>query len=160
VLGPEEEGELVFTTLTKEGMPLIRYRSRDISALIDSPMCDCGRTHRRYGEIKARCDDMLKVSGVNFWPSQLESLLLKENEVGPEYRIKISRVNSVDKMTIEVESKKRLSDQEKRDLLSRKLAKDFHESFLFSPDVVVVEPNSLPRVEIGKAVRVIDERPK
>jgi phenylacetate-CoA ligase len=157
-LGPEEEGELVFTTLGKEAMPLLRYRSRDISSLLDSASCDCGRTHRRYEEIRARSDDMIKVSGVNFWPSQLESILLKEAEVGPEYRIKISRANSLDKMTIEVESKDKIFDNAKRDLVSRKLSKALHDVLLFSPEVIIVEPNSLPRVEIGKTPRVIDER--
>ncbi len=159
-LGPEEEGELVITTLDKQAMPLIRYRTRDISSLLDSPSCDCGRTHRRYEEIKARADDMLKVSGVNFWPSQLETLLLKEYEVGPEYRIKVSRVNSVDRMIIEVESKEKISDDSKRDLLSKRLSKSLQDVLLFSPEVILVEPNSLPRVEVGKAQRVVDERKK
>ncbi|MDA4111750.1 MAG: AMP-binding protein, partial [Thaumarchaeota archaeon] len=97
-LGPEEEGELVFTTLSKEAMPLLRYRSRDISYLIDSSSCDCGRSHMRYSEIKARADDMLKVSGVNFWPSQVETVLLKEVEFGPEYQIHVIRESSIDKM--------------------------------------------------------------
>lgn len=157
-IGAEEEGELVFTTLRKEAMPLIRYRSRDISSLLDSVSCDCGRTHRRYEEIKARSDDMIKVSGINFWPSQLETILLKEEGLGPEYRISISKVNSNDHMTIEVESKEKRLDEFKKEALSKKLARDLHDSLLFSADVVVVEPNSLPRIEIGKAVRVIDER--
>jgi phenylacetate-CoA ligase len=158
VVGPEEEGELVFTTLRKEAMPLIRYRSRDISSLLDSTLCECGRTHRRYEEIKARSDDMLKVSGVNFWPSQLESILLKEERLGPEYRITISKANSVDKMTIEVESKEGLVASSKKEFLATKLAKDLHDTLLFSPEVIVLEPNTLPRVEVGKAVRVRDER--
>jgi phenylacetate-CoA ligase len=159
-LGPEEEGEIVVTTLRKEAMPLIRYRTHDISSLLDSPACDCGRTHQRYEEIRARSDDMVKVSGVNFWPSQVETVLLKENEVGPEYRIRVSRVNSVDKMTIEVESKDKIYDNSKKELLSSKLSKALHDVLLFSPEVVLVDPNSLPRVEIGKTIRVIDERAK
>jgi phenylacetate-CoA ligase len=154
----EEEGELVFTTLRKEAMPLIRYRSRDISSLLDSRSCDCGRTHQRYKEIRARSDDMLKVSGVNFWPSQLEAILLKEQGLGPEYRVSISRANSTDRMTIEVESKERGLDHLKKDALAKSLANDLHDTLLFSAEVIVVEPNALPRVEVGKAVRVYDER--
>lgn len=157
-LGPEEEGELVFTTLRKEAMPLIRYRSRDISSLFDSLSCDCGRTHRRYKEITARSDDMIKVSGVNFWPSQIESVLLKEDEVGPEYRIKISKTGSSDRMIVEIESKEKILDRSKKEVLSKKLAKDLHDRLLFSPEVIVVDPNSLPRVEVGKTTRISDER--
>jgi phenylacetate-CoA ligase len=159
-VGHEEEGELVFTTLRKEAMPLIRYRSGDISSLLDSLSCECGRTHRKYEEIRARADDMIKVSGVNFWPSQLEAVLLKEDGVGPEYRINISRINSIDRMTIEVESKEKISDEAKRDLLSKRLAKALHDTLLFSPEIIVVDPNSLPRVEVGKTMRVNDERRK
>ncbi len=159
-IGPEEEGELVITTLSKEAMPLIRYRTHDISSLLDSPSCDCKRTHRRYEEIRARSDDMLKVSGVSFWPSQLETVLLKENEIGSEYRIKISRTNSIDKMTIEVESREKIFDDAKKDLLTRNLSKALRDVLLFSPEVILVEPNSLPRVEAGKAQRVIDDRKK
>ena len=157
-VGPEEEGELVFTTLRKDAMPLIRYRSRDISYLFDSVSCDCRRTHRRYREIKARSDDMIKVSGVNFWPSELEAVLLKEPEVGTEYRISLSRINSVDRMKIEVESKENVSDLVKQDQLVKRLSTALHDTLLFSPEVVIVEPNSLPRVEVGKAARVNDER--
>jgi phenylacetate-CoA ligase len=159
-LGPEEEGELVITTFSKEAMPLIRYRTRDVSSLLDSSSCDCGRTHRRYEEIKARSDDMLKISGVNFWPSQVEAVLLKENELGSEYRIKVSRVDSVDKMAVEIEAKDKISDDAKREQLSKRLSKALHDVLLFSPEVILVEPNTLPRVEIGKAVRVVDDRKK
>jgi phenylacetate-CoA ligase len=159
-LGPEEEGELVFTTLQKEAMPLIRYRSRDVSSLLDSLSCDCGRTHRKYEEIRARSDDMIKVSGVNFWPSQLEAILLKESEVGPEYRVTITRVSSVDRMIIEVESKEKIANQAKRDAISNKLGRALHDTLLFSPEIVIVEPNSLPRVEVGKTIRVNDQRQK
>ena len=102
---------------------------------------------------------MIKVSGVNFWPSQLESILLKEEAFGPQYRIKISRVSpSTDKMTVEVESREKILDVGKKEILSKKLARDLHDSLLFSPEVVILDPNTLPRVEVGKAVRVTDER--
>jgi phenylacetate-CoA ligase len=159
VLGPEEEGELVFTTLTKEAMPLIRYRSRDISALLDSPSCDCGRTHQRFKEIKGRTDDMIKFSGVNFWPSEVEAILLKEEGLGHEYRITISKESdSLDKMLIQVESKEKILDPEKKHSLAKKLSYDLHNSILFTPEIVILDPNSLPRLEVGKSKRVNDER--
>ena len=157
-VGPEEEGELVFTTLTKEAMPLIRYRSKDISALLDIQTCDCGRTHQKFKSIRARADDMLKISGVNFWPSEVESVLLKQGEVGTEYQIRVMKVDSTDRMQITVESKERITDQSKKDLLAKKLSSSLHDVLLFSPEVIIVDPNSLPRVEVGKTVRVIDER--
>jgi phenylacetate-CoA ligase len=159
LVGPEENGELVFTTLTKEAMPLIRYRSRDISALLDvGSTCECGRTHHKFKEIKARTDDMLKVSGVNFWPSELETILLKESELGSEYLIRVTRVESADRMEISVESRERGLGEEKRNQLAKKLRSELHEVLLFSPEVLIVEPNSLPRVDVGKAKRVYDER--
>ena len=157
-VGVEEEGELVFTTLTKEAMPLIRYRSRDISKHYASSSCDCGRTHSRYGQIRARSDDMLKVSGVNFWPSLVESVLLREHNLGPEYRIRISRVNSVDRMNIEVESREMLGSREAQEALAEKLSAELRNVLLFSPEIEIVGPNFLPRVEVGKMNRVIDER--
>ncbi|MDG6994322.1 MAG: phenylacetate--CoA ligase [Nitrososphaerota archaeon] len=157
-VGPEEEGELVFTTLTKEAMPLIRYRSRDISALMDTGICECGRTHQKFKPIRARADDMLKISGVNFWPSEVESVLLKEGEVGTEYQIRVTKVDSTDRMQITVESKERIADQSAREHLAKKLSASLHDILLFSPEVVIVDPNTLPRVEVGKAIRVIDER--
>lgn len=157
-VGHEEEGELVFTTLTKEAMPLIRYRSRDISKLYASNSCECGRTHRRYEQIKARSDDMLKVSGVNFWPSEVESVLLKEYEVGPEYRIRISRINAMDRMSIEVESREHIENQKLRESIAKKLSAELQNVLLFSPEIAIVDPNSLPRIEVGKMIRVFDER--
>ncbi|MCL4519179.1 MAG: phenylacetate--CoA ligase [Thaumarchaeota archaeon] len=157
-VGPEEEGELVFTTLTKEAMPLIRYRSKDISALLDIQSCECGRTHQKFKSIRARADDMLKISGVNFWPSEVESVLLKQGEVGTEYQIRVMKVDSTDRMQITVESKERITDQSKKDLLAKKLSSSLHDVLLFSPEVMIVDPNTLPRVEVGKTVRVIDER--
>ncbi|HZW57348.1 MAG TPA: phenylacetate--CoA ligase [Nitrososphaerales archaeon] len=160
-LGAEEEGELVFTTLTKEAMPLIRYRSRDVSKLLDSPpACECGRTHRKYREIRARVDDMLKISGVNFWPSEVETVLLKEKDLGPEYRIHVYTENSVDRVRISVESRQKVLGESERSKLAGKLANDLHDVLLFKPEVEIVAPNSLPRVEVGKAVRVVDERKK
>lgn len=157
VLGPEEKGELVITTLRKEAMPLIRYRSRDISMLLDSDKCECGRTHRRYSEIIGRTDDMVKVSGVNFWPSMVESTILDNEDVGQEYRIVISRIDYKDIVRIEVESSRKLSEIE-REKLRAVLKENLTNVLLFQPEVVVVDPGTLPRVEVGKAQRLVDRR--
>ncbi len=158
VLGPEEEGELVFTTLTREAMPLIRYRSRDISRALDERACECGRTHQKYSEIKARADDMLKVSGVNFWPSEIERILLRRSDLGSEYQIRVDRVNSIDSMIVTVEARYSGLDLGRKEILAKSLEKDLHDVLLFTPKVVIVEPNALPRVEVGKAKRVYDDR--
>ncbi len=157
-LGPEEEGELVFTTLTREAMPLIRYRSRDISRALDERACECGRTHQKYSEIKARADDMLKVSGVNFWPSEIERILLRRSDLGSEYQIRVDRVNSIDSMIVTVEARDSGLDLGRKEILAKSLEKDLHDVLLFTPKVVIVEPNALPRVEVGKAKRVYDDR--
>ena len=158
LLGPEEEGELVFTTLSKEAMPLLRYRSKDISSLMDQITCDCGRTHQKFSEIRGRADDMLKVSGVNFWPSEVETILLRRDDLGSEYQIRVSRVNSTDRMSITVEARETGIDDHVRQKLASALGKDLHDVLLFTPEVTVVDPNTLPRVEVGKAKRVFDDR--
>ncbi|HEV2138200.1 MAG TPA: phenylacetate--CoA ligase [Nitrososphaerales archaeon] len=157
-LGPEEEGELVITTLRKNANPLIRYRCRDVSFLYDSSTCDCGRTHQKYKEIVGRTDDMVKISGVNFWPSEVESVLLRTEMVGAEYRIRLSKVNFEDKVKIEVESASKMGDKESKDKLSRELASELHNTLLFTPEVEILDPGTLPRVEVGKAQRMLDER--
>jgi phenylacetate-CoA ligase len=158
VLGAEEEGELVFTTLRKEAAPLIRFRCRDVSFLLDSGTCECGRTHQKYGEIVGRTDDMVKVSGVNFWPSEVESVLLKRDDVGPEYRIRLTRVNFNDKVKVEVESAARLKETLAKEILARELASELQNTLSFSPEVEVLDPGTLPRAEAGKAQRMLDER--
>lgn len=157
ILGPEEKGELVITTLRKEAMPLLRYRTRDISMLLDAKTCECGRTHRRYSEIIGRTDDMVKVSGVNFWPSMVESTILNNKDVDQEYRIIISRIDYKDIVRIEVESSRKLSEIE-REKLRAVLKENLTNVLLFQPEVVVVDPGTLPRVEVGKAQRLVDQR--
>jgi len=156
-LEPEEEGELVFTTLTKEAMPLLRYRSRDISKLIDAIECDCGRTHRRITPIKGRLDDMIKVRGVGLWPSAVEETLLKYPEVGLEYQIQITRKEGLDYLKILVETREKL-DEDKKQALASKLAEELHNVLMIKPEVEIVDPMVLPRQEVGKAKRVIDYR--
>jgi phenylacetate-CoA ligase len=158
LLGPEEDGELVFTTLSKEAMPLLRYRSKDISSLMDQMTCECGRTHQKFSEIRGRSDDMLKVSGVNFWPSEVETILLRRDDLGSEYQIRVSRVNSTDRVSITVEARETGIDNQFRQKLASALGKDLHDVLLFTPEVTVVDPNTLPRVEVGKTKRVFDDR--
>ncbi len=158
VLPDGEYGELVITTIAKEGMPLIRYRTRDISALISEP-CKCGRTHRRLARLKGRTDDMLIIRGVNVFPSQIEQALLDTGHVNPYYMIVVRREGLLDTIEVQVE----LPENMELDTVSsleeiERAIKDRIKSITgIKAHVVLVEPNTLPRSE-GKAVRVRDER--
>ena len=157
-VGVEEEGELVLTTLTKEGMPLLRYRTRDIAKLYDGVICQCGRTHVRHSMIKGRSDDMVIIRGTNIYPGQVESVLMKNPFVGGNWRMVLSTENDIDMLTVEVETKQRLSqvDSEK---LAKVLGSDIQSVIVFTPRVEVLPPNSI--LETGlKAKRVIDNRRK
>ncbi len=156
-IGPEEKGELAFTTIQKDAAPLLRYRTRDLSYLYDSLTCECGRTHRRMAKVQGRVDDMIKVSGVNFWPSQVEAVLMKQPNVGTEYLIYVARKGSADHMTIKVEAKSKMSEEEKKNLAA-KLSAELREVLIFTPEVIILAPGELPRTETGKAKRLIDER--
>ena len=153
-----EEGELVFTTLCREGMPLLRYRSRDLAAIIPEP-CPCGRTHRRITRIKGRSDDMLIIKGVNIFPMQIERTLMNIAEVGNNYQIILETANYLDKMTVlvEVTSAFVVDDPRPLDALRRRITSALRDEILVEPEVHLVEPGSIPRTE-GKAVRVIDKR--
>ena len=108
-VGVEEEGEIVLTTITKEGMPLLRYRTRDIAILYDQAICSCGRTHVRHSMIKGRSDDMVIIRGTNIYPGQIESVLMNNPLVGGNWRMVLSTENDIDLLTVEVETKQRLS---------------------------------------------------
>jgi phenylacetate-CoA ligase len=154
-----ETGELVFTTLQKDGVPVIRYRTRDITSLNRAP-CACGRTLIRMGEIKGRTDDMMIIGGVNFFPSQLESVLLDFEEVAPHYLIKLSKKGRLDRVTVDVETvpsywSNRAADD--IELLSDRVQKHIKDIIGFNMDIHFVEPLTIPRSE-GKAKRVLDER--
>jgi len=154
----EDEGEIVLTTLTKEGMPLLRYRTRDIARLYDSEVCQCGRTHVRHSMIKGRSDDMVIIRGTNIYPGQVESVLMKNPLVGGNWRMVLSTENDIDMLTVEVETKQRLSQIES-EKLSKKLCSDIQSVIVFTPRVEVLPPNSI--LETGlKAKRVIDNRRK
>ncbi|MHB8771510.1 MAG: phenylacetate--CoA ligase family protein [Syntrophales bacterium] len=160
VLPPGEPGELVFTTLTKEAFPLIRYRTRDISRLLPEP-CRCGRTHIRMDRITGRSDDMLIIRGVNVFPSQIEAVLMDVDGLGPHYQIVVDRVDNLDTIEVQVEVSERLfaSGDEVKVLQNteRRIVKDIKDYLGISAKVKLVEPKSLQRFE-GKASRVQDRR--
>lgn len=158
VLPDGEVGELVITTITKEGMPLIRYRTRDITAIMPEP-CKCGRTHKRLERFKGRTDDMLIIRGVNVFPSQIEQALLDTGYVDPYYMIIVRREGLLDTIEVQVELPEDLDLDTVGSLEQIERAiKDRIKSITgIKAHVVLVEPKSLPRSE-GKAVRVRDER--
>lgn len=159
VLPPGDEGELVLTTLTKEAVPLVRYRTRDITRLDPTP-CRCGRTHRRMGRVMGRSDDMLIIRGVNVYPSQIEAILLETDGLTPHYQIVVDRVDNLDQMTVAVElSEDFLASGEVRKIqtMSRQLNHRLKEFLGVSAEIRLVEPRSLARSE-GKAQRVTDNR--
>jgi len=157
-LADGQTGELVLTTLTKEGIPLLRYRARDITRLDRTP-CPCGRTTARMERVTGRSDDMLIIRGVNVFPSQIESVLLEIPEAAPHYLIYVDRVKSLDNLEIHVEvSEERFSDEAKELASIEKRIKTEVESILsIAVQIKLVEPRSIARSE-GKAVRVIDRR--
>ncbi len=155
-----EEGELVITTITKEGIPLIRYRTRDISK-ITYEKCACGRTHARIARVKARTDDMLIIRGVNVYPSQIESVLLTIDEVEPNYNIIVTREGTLDMMEILVELNEKFDFDKIASLeaLSKTIAAKLHSVLGIHSKIKLVEPHSISRFE-GKATRVDDRRGK
>ena len=157
---PGEYGELLLTTLTKQGMPILRYRTKDITALDESP-CKCGRTTARMMRIKGRTDDMIKIRGVNVFPSQIESVLLGMEEVGNHYEIILTRESYTDKIEVRVEVVDgTLLDNFKRlDALERSIRTNLKTVLQLDAKVSLVEPLSLKRYE-GKTKRVIDLRNK
>jgi phenylacetate-CoA ligase len=153
-----QQGELVFTTLTKEGMPLLRYRTKDLCSLIPGE-CACGRTSVRMGRIMGRSDDMLIIRGINVFPSQVESVILEMAEFEPQYMLVVDRVNNLDTLQVQVEVRKDFfSDDIGRMLALKKRLCDKLKSVLsISADVKLMEPNSIERSQ-GKTKRVIDKR--
>jgi len=156
---PEGEmGELVFTTITKEGIPLIRYRTRDLTRLIYEP-CACGRTLVRMVKCKGRSDDMLIIRGVNVFPSQIETVLLQMSEVEPHYLLIIEREGTLDTVTLMVEVQEQFFSDEVRKLqeLRLKITRQLESILGISVNVKLVEPKTIERTA-GKAQRVIDKR--
>ncbi len=158
VLPVGETGELVITTITKEGIPMIRYRTRDITRLIPEP-CICGRTHVRIARMSGRSDDMLIIRGVNVFPSQIESVLVGIDGIEPHYQLIVDREENLDTLEIQVEvNEKAFSDEIKvlQDLSDR-IRREIKDVLGVTSKVRLVEPKSITRSE-GKAQRVIDRR--
>jgi phenylacetate-CoA ligase len=175
VLPYGEEGELVFTTITNEGQPLLRYRTRDITRLSVAP-CICGRTLVKMQRVSGRSDDMLIIRGVNVFPSQIESIILKRQGVSPHYLIVVDRQGSMDELEVKVEVTEDFMTKAATDLLAisehellddvdavrnkkNNLMRDIKEVVGISVKVTLVPPGTIPRSE-GKAKRIEDRRPK
>ncbi|MDX9714442.1 MAG: phenylacetate--CoA ligase [Dissulfurispiraceae bacterium] len=153
-----EKGELVLTTLTREGMPMIRFRTKDITAL-HKGKCTCGRTTVRMERITGRSDDMLKIRGVIVFPSQIEKALLEMKGIEPHYQIIVTRPHHLDEIEVRVEATKEIFSDEIRHLeaVRDRIENHIEKAIGLRVKVTLVEPKSLPRSE-GKAVRVIDKR--
>ena len=157
-VGEGVTGELVFTTLTKEGLPLIRYRTKDLTSIEYGP-CECGRTQPRIQKFKGRSDDMLIIRGVNVFPSQVEAALLEMGETTPNYMMIVDRVDHQDTLEVQVEVDESYFDDEMAalDNLSKKVGAVLKQALGLAVKVKLVEPKTLPRYE-GKSVHVIDNR--
>jgi len=152
------EGELVMTTLNREGMPIIRYRTKDLTRIVPG-LCPCGRTHRRIERIKGRTDDMLIIKGVNIFPIQIEKRLMGIPGVGKNFLIVLEREGYNDTMTVKVEVEKEFFDGDLKNLerLRRHIVEELKSDILITPRVDLVGPGTLPQTE-GKARRVMDNR--
>ena len=157
-IGDGETGELVFTTLTKEGIPLIRYRTKDLTS-ITHETCECGRTSARISRFKGRSDDMLIIRGVNVFPSQVEAALIEVEEVTPHYMMIVDREGNLDTLEIQVEVDSRFYTDEIRGIekLTKKIGTVIQQALGISAKITLVSPNTLKRSE-GKAVHVQDNR--
>ncbi len=154
------EGELVFTTLTKEGIPLLRYNTRDLS-MLNHEKCECGRTLVRMKKITGRSDDMLIIRGVNLFPSQIEQVLLEMCETSAHYLLCVDRKDNLDylELKVELDESKMVETIRELESLSKRIEHSLRSAIGLSFKVTLVEPRSIPRSE-GKAVRVIDNRKK
>ena len=152
-------GEIVFTNINKEGIPLLRYRTRDISSLNSAP-CECGRTHVRMAKPTGRSDDMLIIRGVNVYPSQIEGVLMGMENISPHYQIILERAGALDTMTVEIEISEKIFSDEVRKLenVETNIRSRIESVLGVTCKVKLVEPKSIARFEVGKAKRVIDKR--
>ena len=153
-----ETGELVFTTLTKEGIPLLRYRTRDLTS-ISYDKCECGRTLARISRFKGRSDDMLIIRGVNVFPSQVEAALIEMGEASPHYMMIIDRVNNLDTLEIQVEVDEKFFSDKISELenLSKRIGHVIQQAIGLAAKIKLVEPKTIER-SMGKAIHVIDKR--
>jgi phenylacetate-CoA ligase len=158
-VAPGERGELVFTTITKEGIPLIRYRTKDITRIIPEK-CGCGRTFTRIERLSGRTDDMLIIRGVNVFPSEIETVIMSVEGVAPHYQIVVDRAeHGLDTLEVQVEVNEKIFSDEIKNLesIERKIKKEINSVLGIGVTVKLVEPRSIPRSE-GKAKRIIDKR--
>jgi phenylacetate-CoA ligase len=157
-LNDGEKGELVLTTLTREGTPLLRFRTKDVTKLTRGK-CGCGRTLVKMERVKGRTDDMMKIRGVSVFPSQIEKALLRIDGVEPHYQIIVTRPHLMDEMEVRVEASEGLFSDEIKELVGirQKIEQYIHNEIGLRVKVTLVEPKTIPRSE-GKAVRVIDKR--
>ncbi|RLI91926.1 MAG: phenylacetate--CoA ligase [Candidatus Altiarchaeales archaeon] len=156
-LEENKHGELVITTLTKEGIPLLRYRTRDLTSL-SYEECACGRTHPRMSKVTGRTDDMLIIRGVNVFPSQIEHILMKFPEIGNHYLLIIDKKGPLDVLTVEAEvTREFLKEAKNMKELEEKIKEEIKDYIGISVNVSLVEPGKIPRSE-GKAIRVKDLR--
>jgi phenylacetate-CoA ligase len=155
-----ERGELVFTTITKEAFPVIRYRTRDITSL-DAETCVCGRTTVRMQRVTGRSDDMLIIRGVNVFPSQIESVLMGIEGLEPHYQLVLDRLGQLDTLEVQVEVTEKVFSDEVKNLehLGKRIETDIKEYCAVTCKVKLVEPKGIQRSE-GKAQRVVDNRPR
>ena len=152
-------GELVLTTLKREAMPLLRYRTRDLTRILPGE-CPCGRHHIRLDRMKGRSDDMIILKGVNIFPIQIETILMQVQELASDYLITLETVDGNDAMIVDVEMKDLyIDDYSKLQALSREITRQLRDEILITPKVRLVPKNTLPKSE-GKAVRVVDTRKK
>jgi phenylacetate-CoA ligase len=158
ILPEGSQGELVLTTITKEALPIIRYRTRDLTTL-NHEICPCGRTHVRMHKVLGRSDDMVIIRGVNVFPSMVESVLLNIPGVEPFYVLIVDRIGNLDILEVQVEVSERIFSDEVRKLeeLGKHITKELESALGVSVKVRLVEPKTLERSE-GKAKRVIDRR--
>jgi phenylacetate-CoA ligase len=155
-----EQGEVVLTNLVRQALPLLRYRVKDLASVVPGE-CACGRTHRRLSRIMGRTDDMMIINGVNVFPSQIEEVIMKVPEVGTNYLICLEKEGALDKLVVKVEiySKMFTGSAGEVDKLKRRISELLKASIVINPVIQLHEPGFLP-VSQGKAVRVVDNRPK
>jgi phenylacetate-CoA ligase len=157
-VAPGEVGEIVLTNLSRRGMPILRYRTRDLASFDGRP-CACGRTHRRLSRIQGRTDDMLIVKGVNIFPLQIDRVLMAMPEVHANYLVELTRENFNDLMLVKVEVQQDFFQEDLKYLkgLQKKITEALKSELLVTPRVELVEPRTLPHHD-GKAVRIVDHR--
>ena len=146
------EGELVVSTLTREGLPLVRYRTHDLTRIVSRARCDCGRTSLRLDRFRGRADDMVIYKGINFYPRQIEIAVLKHAGVSHEYQVILDSDGGGERMTIHVETEPGCDPA-----IATRIRRELHDALALSPEIRLCAPGAIERAQ-GKAVRVVDRR--